>query len=157
MENLFKYLSKPLTSDDVDVWFRINNIIIEKLELYSDFFHSLNNIISETYLGFTVESNETKITLNDEDNDKHFNWCWNKVLSNFDKENIKFKYNGEHLDYFKSFYIENFYSQKEKDSRHMINVYLIELFDVKKPFTKSDLDMLSTVYKILDNNLKKTK
>ena len=89
MENLFKYLSKPLTSDDVDVWFRINNIIIEKLELYSDFFHSLNNIISETYLGFTVESNETKITLNDEDNDKHFNWCWNKVLSNFDKENIK--------------------------------------------------------------------
>ena len=39
----------------------------------------------------------------------------------------------------------------------MINVYLIELFDVKKPFTKSDLDMLSTVYKILDNNLKKTK
>ena len=71
--------------------------------------------------------------------------------------NIKFKYNGEHLDYFKSFYIENFYSQKEKDSRDMINVYLIELFDVKKPFTKSDLDMLSTVYKILDNNLKNTK
>ena len=54
MENLFKYLSKPLTSDDVDVWFRINNIIIEKLELYSDFFHSLINIICETYLGFTV-------------------------------------------------------------------------------------------------------
>ena len=154
MENLFKYLSKPLTSDDVDVWFRINNIIIEKLELYSDFFHSLNNIISETYLGFTVESNEKKITFNlyVSKGLKHY-----KVLSNFDKENIKFKYNGEHLDYFKSFYIENFYSQKEKDSRDMINVYLIELFDVKKPFTKSDLDMLSTVYKILDNNLKKTK
>ena len=55
MENLFKYLSKPLTSDDVDVWFRINNIIIEKLELYYDFFHYINSIISETYLGFNVE------------------------------------------------------------------------------------------------------
>ena len=103
MENLFKYLSKPLTSDDVDVWFRINNIIIEKLELYYDFFHSLNSIISETYLGFTVESNETKITLNDEDNDKHFNWCWDKVIKDFRKEDIVIKESGEHQEYFKSF------------------------------------------------------
>ena len=37
MENFFNYLSKPLPSDEVDVWFRVNNIIPEKLELYSDF------------------------------------------------------------------------------------------------------------------------
>jgi hypothetical protein len=124
---------------------------------------SSSNIIRTTALDSgasyqsSVISTDGDELMNEVSQKQHFNWCWNKVLSNFDKENIKFKYNGEHLDYFKSFYIENFYSQKEKDSRDMINIYLVELFDVKKPFTKSDLDMLSTVYKILDSNLKKTK
>ena len=33
-------------------------------------------------------NNETKITLSKEDNEKHFDWCWNKVIDNFKKEEI---------------------------------------------------------------------
>jgi len=82
MENFFKYISKPIPSDDVDVWFKINNIIPEKMELFSDFSYSLNMLIVETYLGENNTS-ETKIVLSNEDVEKHFQWCFNKVIDNF--------------------------------------------------------------------------
>jgi len=137
----------------VDIWFKGNNIIPEKLELYSDFSHSLNLLIIETYLGEQPQSNETKITLTDDDNTKHFEWCWDKQIENFKKEGIIFENRGEHFDYFKSFFDEIFYNQKEDKIRKSIESFFNELFDMKKPFTKSDLDMISTIYKMLDKNM----
>lgn len=153
MENFFNYVTKPLSPEDVDIWFKGNNIIPEKLELYSDFSHSLNLLIIETYLGEQPQSNETKITLTDEDNTKHFEWCWDKQIENFKKEGVIFENRGEHFDYFKSFFDEIFYNQKEEKIRKSIESFFNELFDMKKPFTKSDLDMVSTIYKMLDKNM----
>jgi hypothetical protein len=153
MENFFNYVTKPLSPEDVDIWFKGNNIIPEKLELYSDFSHSLNLLIIETYLGEQPQSNETKITLTDDDNTKHFEWCWDKQIENFKKEGIIFENRGEHFDYFKSFFDEIFYNQKEDKIRKSIESFFNELFDMKKPFTKSDLDMISTIYKMLDKNM----
>jgi hypothetical protein len=155
MENFFNYISKPLTPEDVDIWFRVNNIIFEKLELYSDFSHSLNQLMLQTYLGENTTSIETKINLSADDNQKHFEWCWVKTIENFKQENITFSTKGEHLDYFKSFFDEVFYNQKEIRVRQSIGNFFTELFNVKKPFTKSDLDMVSTIYKVLDKNNKK--
>lgn len=152
MENFFKYISKPIPSDDVDVWFKINNIIPEKLELFYDFSYSLNMLIIETYLGENNTS-ETKIELSSDDNEKHFQWCFNKVIDNFSKEGIKIKKKGEHYDYFKTFFYDVFYNQKEKKVRKSIGEFFNELFDLNKPFTKSDLDMIGVIYKILDKNL----
>lgn len=155
MENFFNYITKPLTPEDVDIWFRSNNILPEKLVLYYDFVLSLNMLIMKTYLGDTNESVETKITLSDDDKEHHFEWCWNKTLENFKKESIKFNTDGEHLEYFKSFFDETFYNQKNEDIRNSINDFFTDLFDTKKPFTKSDLDMISSVYKVLDKNIDK--
>ena len=155
MENFFNYVTKPLDQEDVDKWFRSNNIVFEKLELYSDFSHSLYQLMSETYLGFDNLNNETKIVLTESDNEKHFKWCWNKLISNFEKESINFDQEGEHFDYFKSFFDEIYYNQKEPKIRESIGVFFSELFDTERPFTKSDLDMMSQIYKVLDNNLKK--
>jgi hypothetical protein len=153
MENFFNYITKPLTPEDVDVWFRSNNIIPEKMELYSDFSHSLNILIVDTYLGEQPQSNETKITLSEEDKKKHFEWCWNKIVDNFKKEGLTFDNKGEHYDYFKSFFDEIFYNQKDEKVRKSISSFFNDLFDVKKPFTKSDLDMISTIYKMLDKHM----
>lgn len=153
MENFFNYVTKPLPPEDVDIWFKSNNIIPEKLELYSDFSHSLNLLIIETYLGEQPQSNETKITLSEEDNTKHFEWCWDKQIENFKKEGIVFDNRGEHFDYFKSFFDEIFYNQKEDKIRKSIEGFFNDLFDMKKPFTKSDLDMISTIYKMLDKHM----
>jgi hypothetical protein len=154
MENFFNYVTKPLDQEDVDKWFKSNNIVFEKLELYSDFSHSLYQLMNETYLGFDNQNNETKITLTESDNEQHFKWCWGKVVSNFQKEGINFELNGEHYEYFKSFFDEIYYNQKESKIRESIGSFFNELFDTERPFTKSDLDMMSQIYKVLDTNLK---
>jgi hypothetical protein len=153
MENFFNYVTKPLPPEDVDIWFKGNNIIPEKLELYSDYSHSLNLLIIDTYLGEQPQSNETKITLTEEDNTKHFEWCWDKQIESFKKEGVSFDNRGEHFDYFKSFFDEIFYNQKEDKIRKSIEGFFDDLFDMKKPFTKSDLDMISTIYKMMDKHM----
>lgn len=154
MENYFKYLVTPLKPEDVDIWFRVNNIIPEKLELFLDFCISLNSIVSKTYLGNVENDSETNIKLTDDDNKNHFSWCWKKNLENFDKEGIFFHNNGEHFDYLNNFFEELFYNQKDKFVRDSISNYLDDLFDIDKTFTKYDLETLGGLYKSLNSNLK---
>jgi hypothetical protein len=141
-----------MSPEDVDIWFRVNNIIPEKMDLYYDFSFSLYYLILDTYLG-DEKSNETKVTITDEDNVKHFEWCWDKTIDNFKKEEITFNRKGEHYDYFLSFFVEIFYNQKENKIKDSIGKFFNDLFDRKKPFTKSDLDMVSSIYKSLDKNM----
>ena len=155
MENFFNYITQPVKPEDVEKWFKGNNILNEKLELFSDFSHSLNLLIVDTYLGQQDSPNETKILMSDDDNSKHFEWCWDKTFNNFLKEDLNFENRGEHFDYFKSFFDEIFYTQKDEKIRKSITNFFTDLFDINKPFTKSDLDMVSTIYKILDKHLSK--
>ena len=141
-----------MNPDDVDVWFRVNNIIPEKMDLYYDFSFSLYFLVLETYLG-EEKSNETKVTLSDDDKTKHFDWCWYKTIGNFKKEQITFNLKGDHYEYFLSFFTEIFYNQKESRIKDSIGTFFNDLFDRKKPFTKSDLDMISSIYKSLDKNM----
>jgi len=151
MENFFNWMSKPVPKEDVVVWFNIHNMNYEKIELYGDIFKSLNFIIIDTYLG--DEKSETKIIMSNEDNDSHFNWCWNKLLENFRKENIHIKHGGKHKDYFKSFFDDSFYYQKEENIKNVISHFITEVFDIEKPFSKSDLDILTELYKLLEKNI----
>ena len=45
---------------------------------------SLTKIVIGTYLGDNIS--ETKISLSDEDNKSHFDWCWNKLVQDFKKK-----------------------------------------------------------------------
>ena len=51
MDNFFNYIAKPINKEDIDTWFKINNILPEKLELYYDFSYSLYDLIRKTFLG----------------------------------------------------------------------------------------------------------
>lgn len=153
MENFFNWVTKPLNKEDVDVWFNIHNIIPEKSELFYDFCKSLLSLIKDTYLGEETNHNETKIVLTEEDNLKHFDWCWSTTVKNFKKENISFNVKGEHYDYFKSFLMEIYYNQKNISIRNSIENFFKELFDREVVFTKSDLDLYTELYKLLDKNI----
>ena len=124
------------------------------MELYSDLAHSLNQLILETYLGEIDTDNEIKIKLTDIDNQNHFEWCWDKVISNFNRENIEFEKRGGHFDYFESFFDETFYNQGNYKVKTSISHFFTDLFNHEKSFTKSDLDMVTTIYKILDKHIK---
>lgn len=155
MENFFNYVTKPIKPDDVELWFKVNDIIYEKLDLFSDFSHTLYIIMSETYFDDDETPKETKVILTDEDKDNHFKWCWNKTIEIFKEENIIFKTEGEHYIYFKTFFDDIYYNQKETSVKKSIDIFFNDLFNIDKPFTKSDLDMVSNIYKLLDKNIEK--
>jgi len=150
MENFFNWMTKPLPKEELIIWFNIHNMTYEKIELYGDVFKSLNQIILDTYLGNTIFV--TKIILTDEDNLSHFEWCWKKTIDNFKKEDIHIKYEGEHKDYFKSFYMDTFYNQNEERIKNSIPKFLMDIFDVGISYSKSDLDLLTELYKLVEKN-----
>lgn len=153
MDNFFNYITKNLDPEEVDIWFRVNNIIPEKMELYYDLSFSLFFLIKNTYLGSSETSTETRVEMTQEDNIKHFEWCWNKILDNFQKENIIFEKQGEHKDYFFSLFQEIYYNQQKEIFRNSIDVFFNDLFNRKKPFSQVDLDLIYNIYKTLDKNL----
>ena len=129
MDNFLNYITKNLDPEQVDIWFRVNNIIPERMDLYYDLSYSLFLLIKTTYLGYDDEYSETKVKMTNEDNQNHFDWCWDKIIENFRKENIKFNERGEHYDYF------------------------LNLFNRDKSFTQVDLDLVFNIYKSLDKNV----
>ena len=151
MENFFNWMTKPLPQDEVIIWFNIHNMNYEKIELYGDISKSLTKIIMDTYLGERVS--ETKIMLSDEDKMAHFEWCWNKMIEDFRKENIRIKLKGDHKDYFQSFFKDTFYNQSKESIKHSIDKFLIEIFDTEATFSKSDLDLLTELYKLMEKNM----
>jgi|SRR6056300_172965 hypothetical protein len=154
MDFFFNWISKPMNKSDVDLWFRAHNIQREYSELFEDYCFSLIYLIQDTYLGDSHgESRETKISLNDEDKKGHFQWCWNTVISNFEKENIKFSFKNDDYDYFESFLFEVYYDQPDVEVRESIAPFLTQLFDMNRTFTKSDLEMYTDMYKVLERSL----
>lgn len=152
MENFFAYITLPVPEDEAEVWFNVHNMIIEKRQMYADFCLSLLKLINETYLGNEFDQTTNKIILTKEEKDSHFDWCWKKTIENFEKENIKFKINGEHRDYMKEFLDEVFYDQKEEQIIKNVYEFLVNLFDEEISFTKSDLNMLTEIYKIFEKS-----
>ena len=150
MDNFFNWMAKPLPKDEIIIWFNIHNMTYEKIELYGDFFKSLNHVIMDTYLG--DNTSETKIFLSNEDNLSHFEWCWNKIIENFKRENIIIKSDGDHKEYFQSFFIDTFYNQTENNLKKSIPKFLNEIFEVGMTYSKSDLDLLTELYKLIEKN-----
>ena len=62
MDQFFNWLTKPMSNDEIDAWYRANNIIPEMRDLFEDFCLSLFKLIDTTYLGDSDDNGkETKI------------------------------------------------------------------------------------------------
>ena len=151
MENFFNWMSKPIPQEDVIIWINVHNLNYEKIELYGDFSKSLNQIVSDTYLG--DDGSETRIEMSEEDKSSHFDWCWNKLINDQKKENFTFKLEGKHKDYFKNFFIDTFYNDKEKKVKDSIMYFLDDVFNLDTNFTKSDLEILTEIYNLMEKNI----
>lgn len=153
MEDFFNYLTQRLKPDEIDLWARTNNIIPEKIELFSDFCISLGKIIEDTYLGGDSGLPETRIVTTVEDDERHFKWCWNKNIDNFSKEGIDFEKDGMHYDYFIDFFIQTFYSDKKNGLKMGSKEFFSKVFDLNGYITKSELDTILDIYKILEEQI----
>jgi len=145
-EEFYNYITEPVTVEDMRLWVRHKNIDVDKAELFYDFIDSVHTIVHETFLGDDVITNE-------EDKQKHFNWCWNKTIDNFKEENIIFNSEGDHYNYFWNFFSENYYTDRDNRDVDNINNYFLILTKLHILKTKSELDMLSDIYILLDSNL----
>ncbi len=152
MENFFNWVSKPVPKEEVIVWFNINNINYEKVELYGDFFKSLNMKVTDTF--FEEDHHETKINLSEQNKKEHFEWCWIKTIEDFSKENILFNTVGEHKNYFEKFFFDTFYNQNQKNIKEAIPSFLEEVFNLDKPCSKSDFEIITEIYKLMEKNIK---
>ncbi len=147
-EGYLEFIFSENYKNQLDVWYRAYNISREKIELFQDFLISLYELVDETYLGPDVfESTENQRG--------HFSWCWDKVIENFSKEKIYFREVGTHKEYFCNFFIEAFYVTILEGGTTKIPEYFTKLFNVEHKKSRSELDMLTDVYKMLDSNLKK--
>lgn len=151
MENFYNWMSKPVPFSEVEIWFSVHNMIPERIELFGIIFTSLSFNIVDTYFG--EENYETKVVMSDSDKKKHFDWCWDKLLKDFENENIIIDSDGEHKEYMWRFFLDSFYHQPEINIREAIPEFVEELFNLDKPFAKSDLDILTELYKTLQNKV----
>lgn len=145
-EDYLGFISSEDFKNQAEVWYKVYNIIREKTELFHDFIISLYELIESTYLG-------SDVTITENDKKNHFTWCWNKTINNFSKESIFFRETGPHYDYMWLFFNEAYYLNETNSNR--IKEYFKKLFQFDYKKTRSELDTLTEIYKILESNLKK--
>lgn len=123
----------------------INNIAPEKVELFREFSISLTYLVEDTYLGDDVIQTQ-------DDQINHFNWCWERNIKNFNKENILFQTKGEHYYYYLAYFIDIYYgnSNKTKGLFGKIVGFWDDVLSIDGLKTKSEHDLLCEIYKIMD-------
>ena len=147
-ESYLEFVSSESYKQQIDIWHKAYNISREKTNLFYDFLVSLFDLIEETYLGVDVLQME-------EDQKNHFIWCWDKTIENFKKEKIFFKERGNHYEYLWNFFLEAYYYTKIEGVTIRISEYFYKLFSFEHRKSRSELDMLTEIYKMFEQNLKK--
>lgn len=139
-------MNTPLTEEEISLVYKAHNVNYERCQLYYDFLDSFFTLINQTYLGEEY--------INGEQEQKHFDWCLNKVVENFKQENINFKLRKEFKELAFSYVKEIFYNEKDKDlyGDKMIKFWN-HIFKYDGIKSKSDIDAFVEMYKILDISL----
>ena len=150
-KNFLAYINAPMTKENINLLYNLHNIKYEKCELYSDFVQSLLRMLFDTYMGDEVTSVEQQI--------KHFKWCWDKNLANFEGEGLSF-HNDRLFSYFLEFMLEVYYTSPDKDNPDFDHKNILKLwyyiFDYNRIKTNSDMDTLIEIYRIFETSLKIT-
>lgn len=157
MGRFFDWLAKPMKEDDINAWYLANNITPEHTELFRDFCLSFYYLVVDTYLGDDNNTTtETRVGMTIQQKKDHFKWCWNKTIENFSKESIYFVFREDDMLFFESFFFEIFYHQKDETIKETIELFLKQLFNRKGQKSKSDIEIFTDLYKLLERSLKTT-
>lgn len=150
MENKDGLIKTLLNKQDygyqAEVWYRAYGITTEKIELFHDFVYSVYKLVDTTYLG-------PDAVISEEDQRNHFTWCWDKTIDDLTKEKINLSKRGLHYEYFWEFFLESYYFLKMDEEEIMIEDYLYKLFNYNHKKTRSELGVLTEIYKLLEKNL----
>lgn len=155
MGNFFDWLAKPMDKEDIVSWYLANNIIPEYTELFRDFCFSFYSLIKITYLGDEDnDSIETKTGMTMDQKKEHFIWCLNKTIDNFKKEKIEFELVDKDVIFFENFFFDTFYNQKDEKIKDTVDKFFNHMFNLETPKSKSDIEIFTELYKMLERSVK---
>lgn len=127
---------------------KANNVIKDRVEFYRDFVINLIHYIHSTYLGKEFIKSE-------EDVKGHFNWAFNKVLADFEKEGIIFHDTKKLREYFFDYFNTRFYSVETIPTLKMFIAFWDDIFTLKPNKEKTVLNALMEIYKLFDDAFNK--
>lgn len=127
---------------------KTNNVIKERVELYRDFVVNLIHYLHSTYLGRDYIKTEDDVK-------GHFNWAFNKVLSEFETEGIIFSDTKELRTYFYNYFQVRFYEVEIVPSIKIFLGFWDDIFSVKPNKEKTLLNALIEIYKLFDASMNK--
>ena len=131
-----------MPEDKIELFYRANFVNPLRVELFRDFTISLLDTIHDTYPGDDINFESYYIG--------HFNYCFQKVIKNFNDEELYFK--GDEKEIHEYFYLtleEAYYKDKDKNKTVNIlkNVY-DKIFDMEgMNKTQSDMEIFLDIYK----------
>jgi len=145
--SFIEYISKPIDLQLMFNLYTINSITPERMELYYDFIYSLCDLIVSTHMGDEI--------MTDEDNEKHFKWCWDKTITSFEKEHIYFgDIDSELFTYFFDMINEEYYlTNKDKMTVDNIFRYWETCFKYDTIKTMSELENMIDIYKLFGKTI----
>lgn len=145
-KELIETIRKDLSHAELHQFYRIHNVILERVDLFRDLCTSLTKTIYSTYLGDDITSPKYQL--------KHFNWCWDKTLVDFNKENIFFKKQGTLFNYLLKYFQEMFYMNVNKYEEEVVILrYWKFIFSYTEPKRHKDLNFFITLYNLMNQNL----
>jgi len=122
------------------------SVIKERLELYRDFVINLICYAHTTYFGKDYLKKE-------EDIKGHFNWAFNKVVSEFELENIKFHNVAELHEYFFEYFTQQFYNFEVLPPIKQYMTFWDDIFTIRPKKQKDIMKVLIDLYQIFDGAL----
>lgn len=121
-------------------------IIRDRVEIYKDFTFNLLYCIFDYYL-------DRQTLALDVDIKNHFMFCYNKVCSEFKKEEIDFSNNKELIDYFYAYYYHQFYKSSSDQPQQYFVKFWRDIFNIDKQRNKNLLKIMIELYSIFDKSI----
>jgi len=122
-------------------------VVFDRVELYSDFVSNLIHYIFHYYIDDG--------SFDDEDIDKFYDWCYDKVCAEFMEEDIDFSKNNTLRQYFKTYFNENyFYANSSLKSTY---TYYLDnwksILDPQNVENNKNIDTFILVYSMFDKTI----
>jgi len=117
-------------------------VIADRLDLYKDFTINLLYCVHDYYL-------DKQSLGNPDDMRNHFNWCFNKISVEFEKENFNFTSNTNLRDYLFQYYKFHFYDNNVVRTKEDINIKLYaEMWNDVFNINKRDEDLIKIMLEL---------
>lgn len=122
-------------------------IIFDRVELYKDF------IINLIYYIFTYYIDDN--SFDDEDIDKFYHWCFNKVCDEFKEEGVDFSQNEKLEKYFKDYFFKNYFyvDEAEKGKIKFHIAFWDNIFNIDNLENTRLLSAFVELYTIFDESI----